>query len=305
MNYDHILLIGFGGPSRPDEVRPFIEQVAQGRNIPESRLREVEHHYEMIGGASPYNQQVFGLAAALRESMGGKPPIFVGMRNWHPFLHETLEEIKAGNLRKGLGVILAPHRSLASCKRYKQDVEEARQRVGATEIHYEYLETWYAHPLFIEAHADLIKAALPPSLNPSIIFTAHSIPQSMAAECPHCDYAAEFHHSSKLVAERLGHSKWACAYQSRSGNPRDPWLEPDILSTLRRLKEEGENEVLAVPAGFLCENAEILYDLDIETQQEAKKIGMHFRRASTVMQHPKFISMLTELIAAKTKPLAT
>lgn len=294
MCFDHLLLIGFGGPTRPEEVRPFLEEVTRGQPIPEARLREVASHYEKIGGVSPYNESVFRLKKALSGNLaerGISLPVFVGMRNWHPFLKEGILEIKKEGLQKGIGIVLAPHRSPASYEKYIQSVAEAKIRAQALDIQYEYLKPWHCHPFFIEAQADRIREK--DFRDAFLLFTAHSIPLEMARGCR---YAEEIEQSSALAAQALGISRWKVAYQSRSGSPREPWLEPDVLSVVHHLKEKGEKKIMLVPIGFLSENAEILYDLDMEAKNEAERIGIESRRSPTVMDHPKFVEMLGELI---------
>jgi len=301
MKFDHILLIGFGGPTHPEEGKPFLEEVTRGLRIPEARLQEVERHYEQTGGSSPYNAHAFRLLEKLRQSLtaaGVALPVFIGMRNWHPFLKEAMQEIHQRGLRKGLGVILAPHRSPASFEKYLNSLEEAKRQAHAQAIQYEYLKPWHDHPLFIQAQADQVRAALN-SLSAEersaahLLFSAHSIPLEMAQGCR---YEQEFKESSALVAQELRRPVWVAAYQSRSGNPRQSWLEPDVLSVIRQLKGEGKSRALLVPIGFLFDHTEVVYDLDIEARLEAEKMELKYSRASTVMDHPKFVSMFTRLI---------
>jgi len=303
MPIDHLLIIGFGGPTKPEEIQPFLERVTRGRNIPEARCEEVARHYEAVGGKSPYNEHTFQLVEKLKKSLhtsGTDIPIFVGMRNSEPFLKETLSEIQAKGLKQGLGIILAPHRSENSCKRYKQNVEQAKHDAGAQDIHYDYLEPWHAHPLYIEAQAEQVQALSKEEgidlHKTHLIFCAHSIPIATGKLCDFCDYAGEFEVTSKLLADTLRHSHWSLAYQSRSGNPREPWLEPSVEEVIRARKEAGDEAVVVIPVGFLCDNVEVLYDLDIEAKEEAQKSGIAFYRTSSVMDHPKFVLMLQELI---------
>lgn len=319
-SFDHVLIIGFGGPTQREEILPFLEHVARGRNIPEERLKEVSHHYEAVGGLSPYNAYTFQLAEKLKAALqadGFALPVFVGMRNWHPFLDEPLSDIKVRGLKKGVGIILAPHRSETSYERYIQNVNDARQAVGAAEVQYEYLKPWHDHPLFIQAQADEVRKILSPLSSPArkethLLFSAHSIPLDM----PGCArYQEGFRQSSALVASELGVDRWSIAYQSRSGNPSQlpragagrgdqaaigrlarPWCEPDVVSVIRQLASKGEKRVALVPVGFLCDNVEVLYDLDIEAREEAEKAGLQYLRARTVTDHPKFVSMLKTLI---------
>ncbi len=304
MKLDHLLLIGFGGPRKPDEIGPFIRQVTQGLTIPEPRLKEVEHHYQAIGGSSPYNEHALAFAREVAEGLkgNGSPlPTFLGMRCWHPFLKEVLSEIKLEGFKNGLGIVLAPHRSEASFDRYVRAVQTAQKEAAAEELHYDYLEPWHGHPLFIEAEAEQIckiynRLPLSERESTHLLFSAHSIPLEMARRCR---YAEEVRESSSLVAERLGHPEWSLAFQSRSGHPREAWLEPDVRSVIREFGGRGVKRLLVIPIGFLSENAEVLYDLDHEARVEAERMGMRYLRAETVMKHPKFAAMMTELIQEK------
>ena len=299
--FDHILVIGFGGPTQPSEIRPFLQIVTQGRNIPQDRLESVAHHYEAIGGSSPYNEYTFRLIRSLEINLkkeGIDLPVFTGMRNGHPFLKETLIEIKQKNLKYGIALILAPHRSEASYDRYIQNVMDAKKEAGAVEIEYCGVSPWHNHPKFITAQAEQIIQTLKPISSETraiiqTIFTAHSIPVSMAAQSK---YVEEFLTSSRLIAEKLSLKDWIHAYQSRSGNPFDPWLDPDVCDIIKALGAQGKKNVLIVPVGFLCDNAEVLFDLDIEARAEAEKRSINFLRTSTVMDHPSFVSMWVELI---------
>ncbi len=301
MEFDHVLLIGFGGPRNQAEVRPFLEQVTRGTRIPEERIREVEHHYEAIGGKSPYNEYTFQLAAKLEERLaqsGAGLPVLTGMRNGHPFLKETLSLIRERGLKRGFAIVLASHRSDASYGKYIRSLEAAQKEAGASEIFYRLADPWHEDPLFIEAQAgQILKVFKNPKMpgleEMSLIFTAHAIPEAMAKECL---YREEFEASSALVAGRLGVPRWKRAYQSRSGNPRDPWLEPDTHLVLEEVRAEGSKNVLFVPIGFLCDNAEVLYDLDIEAAGQARRLGLDYYRASSVMDHPAFVELLAQRI---------
>src|SRR4029453_6606957 len=226
---DAVLLIAFGGPERPEDIRPFLQVVTEGRRIPPERLEEVAHHYEAIGGRSPLNALTRRQADALRGALAadGRPlPVRVGMRNWHPFLHETLAEMKDRGIRRALGIILSSLQTEASWDRYVQDVAAAREKVGPDAPEVVYAPTWGTHPLFIEAMADRARAALdtipsPRQPDARFVFTAPSVPGAMAPGSPYAEHLAC---AAGLVAERLGRSDWSLAYQSRSGSPRDPWV---------------------------------------------------------------------------------
>jgi ferrochelatase len=302
--FDSVLLIAFGGPTRPEEIRPFLENVTRGRRIPPERLDDVEHHYELIGGRSPLNQITFRQADALRERLreaGSTLEVYVGMRNWTPYLHETLARMKTDGCRRTLGVILSPQQNEAGWDRYQVDVAAARERVdGAPAV--EFAGEWHVHPAFIEAMASNVGATLgrlpaDRCSTVSLVFTAHSIPTAMAAGSPYVEQLME---GCRLVAERVGHQRWLLAYQSRSGSPRDSWLEPDICDVIRDLANKGEREIVVAPIGFVCDHAEVLYDLDIEARRIAEGLGMRFSRAATVNDHPSFIRMLADVVRKHT-----
>jgi ferrochelatase len=300
---DSVLLIAFGGPTAPEEIRPFLDIVAHGRRIPPERLEEVAHHYErMPGGRSPLNElteaQAEGLRRALRER-GAPLPVFVGMRNWHPFLHETTASMVASGCRRTLGIILSPFRSEASWDRYQADIAAARTRTAnAAEI--VFAPPWFEHPGFVAAVAAGIEpllGALPVAERSEtpIVFTAHSVPVAMAEAST---YVGDFTATARAVAARLSHGRWSLAYQSRSGSPRDPWLEPDIGEVIKSLAKDGARHVVVSPAGFVCDHVEVLYDLDVEAKWIAAEHGVTLHRAPAVNAHPDFIAMLADLVEA-------
>jgi ferrochelatase len=302
MNYDHILIVGFGGPEKPQDLDPFLAEVTRGLPIPAERIAQVKRHYEAVGGRSPYNDCTFRLFDAISAQLQARGiglPVFLGMRNWHPFLKHTLQEIKREALKRGIGVILAPHRSDNSFQKYQRNVADSKAFAQAVDITYDYLPAWFNHPKFIEAQAHCVQEALQ-ALQPqgrsdsaALVFCAHSIPEAMAQRCR---YVEEFECSSRLVAQQLGYERWHLAYQSRSGSPREPWLEPSIEQMLQRLHSQGARQAVVVPIGFLCDNVEVLFDLDVEAKAEAEKLGLEFVRASTVIDHPVFAGMFTDLI---------
>ena len=298
---DSVMLIGFGGPTAPNEVRPFLDRVLQGRPVPRERYEDVVHHYELLGGRSPYNDLTMRQAAALREALrrdGIDVPVVVGMRNTPPFLDDALRELARKHARRALGFVLAAHRCEASWDRYQSDLDAARERVGTSAPQIEYAPVWHNHPQFVSAAADRVRdaiARLAPSDRESaeLIFTAHSIPIVMAALAP---YVEQIRESAAMVAAAVGASNWRIAYQSRSGSPRDPWLEPDIKDVVRGL---GGRAAVIVPIGFLCDHVEVLYDLDIEAVQVAREAGVTMVRAATVSDHPQFIQMMAALVRAR------
>jgi ferrochelatase len=298
---DAVLLIAFGGPTAPHEVRPFLEIVARGRPIPPGRLDEVAHHYALMpGGSSPINALTRAQAAALENLLRVEDiplPVFVGQRNWHPFFHETLSEMADRGHRRALGIILSPLRTEASWDRYMNDVAAAREKVPrAPEV--VFAPAWGGAPEFARAVADRAAAAfleVPEGQRrwTPLIFTAHSVPVAMAERSP---YVADFDAAARAVVAILGHPRFSLAYQSRSGSPRDRWLEPDIGHVLRSLAADGEKHAVVVPLGFVCDHVEILYDLDIEARKIAEERGLALHRAGAVNDHPGFIALLARLV---------
>ena len=298
---DSVLLIAFGGPERSEDIRPFLEIVTEGRRIPAERLEEVAHHYELIGGRSPLNDLTRRQADALGHALaqeGVALPVHIGMRNWHPFLHETLAAMKDAGQRRALGIILSSLQTEASWERYAADVAAARDKVGDGVPEVIFAPAWSDHPLFIAAMAERVDEALsrvPPARRSAapVVFTAHSVPVAMASGSP---YAAQLEAAARSVAEQLDHSRWSVAYQSRSGSPRDPWLEPDIGAAIRDLARGGAADVVVAPIGFVCDHVEVLYDLDVEARAVAADVGMGFHRAAAANDHPAFIAMLVDLV---------
>jgi ferrochelatase len=290
---DAVLLIAFGGPTRPEEIRPFLENVTRGRRIPPERLEEVAHHYELIGGRSPLNTLTFRQADGLRRLLG-RTPVYVGMRNWEPYIARTLAQMALDGARRAVAVILAPHANESSRERYVDAVHEGCRALGPRAPVVDYVGSWNVHPLFVEAVAEQVRAAREGLHGDArVVFTAHSIPVAAAARSP---YVAELEATARAVAARLGQPPWELAYQSRSGGPRDPWLEPDVNATLQRLALEGAPAAVVAPIGFVCDHVEVLYDLDVEARATAAKLGLPFARAATVNDHPLFLRMLAELV---------
>jgi len=304
--YQAILLIAFGGPTSPDEIRPFLARVTKGLPIPPERLEEVAHHYEAVGGKSPLNEITFRQARALQELLaqhGRALPVYVGMRNSSPFFVDTLKRMQDGGVRKALGFILSSHRTEASWERYQRNIDDARAEVGPAAPVVDYCEGWHDHPLFIQSWVALIESAFANiaadrRYSAPLIFTAHSLPTAMAARSP---YVEQLEASARWIAAKLARLQWSLAYQSRSGKPTDPWLEPDIGGELRRLAAQGRNDVIVAPIGFVCDHVEVLYDLDIEARKSAEDLNLNMVRASCPNDHPTFIRMMADVIAQKMK----
>lgn len=302
--FDAVLLIAFGGPTAPHEIRPFLQNVTRGRPIPPARLEEVAHHYDKMGGRSPLNDLTFRQAEALRARLAddGVPlPVYVGMRNWHPYLADTLREMRDAGVTRAFGIILSAHDSEAGWQRYLQDVLAAQAAIrDAGEVCPEvaFAPNWHDGEGYVAASAARIAVAfesIPHDERAAapLVFTAHSIPSEMASTSR---YVEQFTRSATLVADRLGHPRWQLAYQSRSGRPQDPWLEPDINLVVEQLAAAGERRVVVAPIGFVCDHVEVLYDLDDEAQATAARCGIAMTRAGTVCDHPEFIAMLAKLV---------
>lgn len=295
--YDAVLLIAFGGPTCPEEIRPFLARVTKGIPIPPQRLEEVAHHYDAVGGKSPLNEITLRQANALQAALYNRLPVYVGMRNATPFFSETLRRMAADGVKRALGFILSSHRTEASWERYQQNIADARAELGDGAPQVDYCEGWHDHPLFIQSWAELIQTAADGSQAP-LIFTAHSLPTAMAARSP---YVTQLTASAELIAASLKRTNWSLAYQSRSGRPSDPWLTPDIADVIKTLAAEGHQELIIAPVGFVCDHVEVLYDLDIEAKKIADDLGVRLIRASCPNDHPTFVRMMADVIQRSIK----
>jgi ferrochelatase len=305
--YDALLVVSFGGPEGIDDVMPFLENVLRGRNVPVERMRAVAHHYELFGGVSPINEQNRKLIAAVKdelESHGLNLPVYWGNRNWHPLLADTLGQMRDDRIRSALAFFTSAYSSYSGCRQYLENIEQAREAVGAGAPRVEKLRAYYNHPGFVEPNVENLRAALnqiPVERRSAarVAFTAHSIPDAMAANS---DYEAQLLETSRLVAAGAGHEKWRLVFQSRSGPPAQPWLEPDICDYLSELKESGARDVVIAPIGFVSDHMEVLYDLDTEARELCERLGLNMIRAATVGTHPSFVSMIRELILERINP---
>lgn len=299
--YDALLIVGFGGPEKPEDVVPFLENVTRGRAIPRERLLEVAEHYLHFGGVSPINQQVRNLIARLEPDLRGAGislPLYWGNRNWTPLLTDTVREMSTNKVRRALALVLAAYGSYSSCRQYQENIEAARQAAGPGAPRIDKLRLFYNHPGFVAANADHLREALTTLAAPDpvhVVFTAHSIPCDMADVCA---YAAQLGETCRLVAAEAGipRERWSLAYQSRSGRPADPWLEPDILDHLRGLHADGVRSMVIQPVGFLSDHVEVLYDLDEEARKLCDQLRLRLQRARTAGCHPRFVAMFRELI---------
>jgi len=302
--FDSVLLVSFGGPQGPDDIRPFLERVLRGRRVTPERIEEVAHHYELFGGMSPITELTRRQGKGLEQRLAAADhpmPVSVGMRNWHPLLADTLKAMYAAGARRAIGFIAAAHHSYSSCQQYRENVTDARAALRADtggDIDITYVESWFEHPLFAETNARHVRSALtglPEDLRGSarLLFTAHSIPIPMAVSSR---YQEQLQQSAALVAEKAGISDWALVYQSRSGRPGDPWLEPNICEYLRTAQANGLQAVVLCPIGFVCDHIEVLYDLDHEAAEVCRDLGLPMVRAESVNDDPLFLDMMADVV---------
>ncbi|MCH2202121.1 MAG: ferrochelatase [Fuerstiella sp.] len=298
--YDALLVQSFGGPEHNDDVIPFLENVLRGRNVPRERLLEVAEHYRKFGGVSPINQQCRDLIDALRRELQTHQidlPIYWGNRNWHPMLDTTFREMQQHGVKRVLSFVTSAFSSYSGCRQYREDVVRFRSAADADEIEVDKLRVFYNHPDFIQVVADSVQQAVEAlDVNdiPVVAFTAHSIPGAMAAGC---DYERQLRESCHLVAESLDlpSDKWALVYQSRSGRPQDPWLDPDICDFIETLHQRGVRNLVISPIGFISDHMEVLFDLDTEARNVCERLNINMRRASTPGVHPLFVGMVRKL----------
>ena len=308
--YDALLVVSFGGPEGMHEVMPFLENVLRGRNVPRERMLEVAHHYEHFGGVSPINDQNRALIAALEaelEAHGPRLPIYWGNRNWHPLLPDTMRRMAADGVRHALAFVTSAYSSYSGCRQYREDIQRAQAEVGPDAPRVTLLRKFFNHPGFVGPNVEHVRAALEQipaerRAETHLAFTAHSIPLGMARGSR---YEAQLRETCRLIAEALGHQHWRLVYQSRSGPPSQPWLEPDIGDQLQELRDGGVRDVVIAPVGFISDHLEVLYDLDTEARELCDEIGMNMVRAATVGTHPDFVRMIRELILERTEGAPT
>ncbi len=301
-DFDALLVLSYGGPEKADDVMPFLENVLRGRNVPRTRLLEVAEHYHAVGGVSPINGQNRALIAAVERELAEHDismPIYFGNRNWHPLLADTLGRMMRDGVQRALVFVTSGFSSYSSCRQYLEDMEQARRAVGDGAPQLEKLRQFFNHPGFIDAMADRVQSALAelPAAGRSdtaIVCTAHSIPQAMAANC--C-YVEQLHETARLVGRQIGRDDWTLVYQSRSGPPAQPWLEPDVCDYLRDLHARRKaRNIIIVPIGFVSDHMEVVFDLDIEAKAVCDELGMNMVRAGTAGIHRRFVTVIRQLI---------
>ncbi|HVJ85487.1 MAG TPA: ferrochelatase [Caulifigura sp.] len=309
MSYDSLIVVSFGGPEGADDVIPFLENVLRGRNVPRERMLEVAEHYQHFGGVSPINAQNRALIAAIEPELkanGIDLPIYFGNRNWHPLLRDTLAQMARDGRRKALAFVTSGQSSYSGCRQYRENIQTSQQAVGETAPAVDKLRVFYNHPDYIAALVDRVRDAAAKMTAADreqfhLLCTAHSIPMSMAGRC---DYVKQLQETTRLLAEefKLPPDRAELVYQSRSGRPEDPWLEPDVKDAMTALHERGVKQVIIAPIGFISDHIEVLFDLDEECVELAAKLGMTLQRAGTVGTHPRFVTMIRKLIQERLDP---
>ena len=302
--YDAVLVLSFGGPEGMEDVVPFLENVTRGRNVPRERLLEVARHYKRFGGVSPINTQNRALIAALETELrasGLEMPVYFGNRNWHPFVADTVRQMRDDGVRRGLAFFTSGFSCYSGCRQYREDVIRAREVVGPDAPVFDRIRVFYNHPGFIEANVQHLRTALdgiPVERRGGahVAFTAHSLPLAMARGS---EYETQLRDSANLVAEGAGVVRYEVVYQSRSGPPSVPWLEPDILDHMESLASSGVTDLVILPIGFVSDHMEVVFDLDTEAIERGAELGMAVMRAASVGTAAPFVKMIRELIVER------
>lgn len=303
-DYDAILVMSFGGPEGPNDVMPFLENVTRGRNIPRERLLEVSEHYQHFGGISPINSQNRALIDALEEELkenGPDLPIYFGNRNWHPMITDTVQQMKDDGVKRAIAFFTSSFSSYSGCRQYREDIQRAVEAVGDGAPEFDKIRVFYNHPGLIYTVVDKIKSALDQFSDDErdsvhLAFTAHSIPMGMARNSA---YEVQLKEACRIVAETLNTDNYELVYQSRSGPPQVPWLEPDILDYMEELDAKGVKNLVIVPIGFISDHMEVMFDLDTEAIEKAEELGMKMVRAGTVGTAQPFVKMIRDLIVER------
>ncbi|HWS17854.1 MAG TPA: ferrochelatase [Candidatus Elarobacter sp.] len=296
-SFDALLVVSFGGPEKHEDVLPFLENVLRGKNVPRERMLEVAEHYYHFDGRSPINDQNKQLIAALEQEfkkLGVKIPVYWGNRNWHPLLPDTLKQMQADGIRRAVALTTSAFGSYSGCRQYREDIARAQQASGTEDMVIEKLPNFCDRPEFIEVMTERVRDAM--AMLPKaeqLIFTAHSIPMSMADASP---YVRQLKEASARVASACGMSNWTFVYQSRSGPPSQPWLAPDICEHLRAQHAAGVRSVIICPIGFISDHMEVLCDLDTEARALCDEIGLKMVRAGTAGSHPNLVSMICDMV---------
>lgn len=308
IKYNAILFLSFGGPEGMDDILPFLENVLRGKNVPPERMKAVARHYELFGGVSPINEQNRQLITALKtllEKERPHLPIYFSNRNWHPLLTDTLRQMRDDGIQKALAFVTSAYGSYSGCRQYREEIARALDAVGDGAPRIDKLRVFYNHPGFIDPNVENLNSALDKiplrrRTTTEIAFTAHSMPIAMARGCA---YREQLEETCRLVIAGVfgitNHPRWNLVFQSRSGSPNQPWLEPDICDHLVEIKKSGTTDVVIAPIGFISDHMEVLYDLDVKARQASEEVGLNMVRMATAGTHPKFVRMIRDLIVER------
>lgn len=295
MDFDAVLLLSFGGPEGPEQVRPFLENVTRGRGVPPERLDHVAEHYLHFGGVSPIN----GINRALIEQLRAAEalPVYFGNRNWEPYVEDTVKVMRDNGIRRAAVFTTSAWSGYSSCTQYVEDIARARAAAGPGAPELVKLRPYFDHPLFVEMFAGAIAdAAAKVPAGARLVFTAHSVPVAADERVGPRLYSRQVAYAARLVAAAAGYAEHDLVWQSRSGPPQVRWLEPDVADHLRALAESGTPAVIVCPIGFVADHIEVVWDLDEELRAQAESAGMLMARASTPNAQPRFARLAADLI---------
>ena len=300
--YDAILIVSFGGPEGPDDVMPFLDNVLAGLRVPPPVKTRIAQRYHRFGGISPINRHTRAFIAALERELaasGPRLPVYWGNRNWHHMLRDTLARMAEDGITRTIAYVTSTFSSYSGCRKYREDLYAAVDGLDAAP-QIDKLRLGYNHPGFIEAKADRLRDAISripaAKSQPALLFTAHSLPHSMAGAC---DYVAQLREACSLAAEMAGAGRWELVYQSQNASYGEPWLGPDIGEALESVRAADHTNVVVAPIGFVCDHMEVVLDLDVEAAEKADELGLNMVRAGTVGTHPAYVRMVRDLIVER------
>ncbi|MEO1064191.1 MAG: ferrochelatase [Actinomycetota bacterium] len=294
--YDAVLVVSFGGPEGPDDVMPFLRNVTRGRGVPDDRLAEVAEQYLRFGGVSPLPEHDRRLVEAIRTDLAANDvdlPVYLGNRNWDPLLADTVARMRDDGIERALAFVTSAYSSYSGCRQYREDIEAARFAVGPGAPEIQKVRAFHNHPGFVEPFVDGVRAALDRRPDARLVFTAHSVPTSMAETS---DYVEQLRDTAGLVADGVGRDTWDLVWQSRSGPPSVPWLEPDVGDHLQACADDGVTEVVLVPIGFVADHQEVRFDLDTQAAEIAAEAGIALERVPTPGLDARYVAMVRELV---------
>lgn len=304
VDFDAVLLLSFGGPEGPEQVRPFLENVTRGRNVPPERLDDVAEHYLHFGGVSPINAINRALVMQLEAALAGRGldlPVYFGNRNWEPYVEDAVTAMRDNGIRRAAVFTTSAWSGYSSCSQYGEDIARARAAAGPDAPELVKLRPYFDHPRFVQIFADTIGAAsgaltAEQQAGARLVFTAHSIPVAADERLGPRLYSRQVAYAASLVAAAAGYTEYDLAWQSRSGPPQVPWLEPDVADHLTALAAAGTKSVIICPIGFVADHIEVVWDLDLELAAQAEAAGLELVRASTPNAHPRFAQLAADLI---------